>query len=305
MKDILAIQRELEALPEFARLQTIRQFSVSLSVFRGNAEAFRAHLASANMELWSVENRGGLEAFCLEVARHLHNFVAAAFSLVDHSRRFYNKNYKEAGTFTDYEEAVKSRFVEDPVCQFVQGLRNYFIHKEVPAVTATVQIDSGPPRQSFWISKSAILDGFGWKASAKEFMANLGEEIDLGDVSAQYEQKIVDFYDWVFGRLEEIHADDLKIVEAKKDEGRRALGANAHRSLEIALKIMDQINTDPAPMLLQLMDRVEWERIRRSGSSPRETAEAYIEEIEKYAPTIPDALRSRLIAAFERFSGDG
>ncbi len=100
--------QQLEAMPEYKRLNNIRQLSLSFSVFAGNASELRILLDFGRnpdhyLDLWNVKNRPELDKYQMEVVRQLHNFVAAAKSLVDHSRRFYQQNYRSNGQFTDYE----------------------------------------------------------------------------------------------------------------------------------------------------------------------------------------------------------
>ncbi len=46
------------------------------------------------MELWREDNRAKLTSFIDEVTRHLHNFLAGAKSLVDHTRVFNDDMYE-------------------------------------------------------------------------------------------------------------------------------------------------------------------------------------------------------------------
>jgi hypothetical protein len=139
---------------------------------------FRALLEGATTPqaatvLWSLQNRPQLEQFQREVTRLLHNFVAAAFSLVDHARRFFGKHYKDAKSFPDYEDEVKRRFTEDPLCQFVQGLRNYFIHRKPPNISSTMSLSQGQaariPAAVAALFAVALAAGFAHAALARRF----------------------------------------------------------------------------------------------------------------------------------------
>jgi hypothetical protein len=235
---------ELEAMPEYRRLSVIRQFSTSVSLFDTNAQELKnlirnAEGSTAAIELWRLESRPNLQAFQVELMRLVHNFVASAFTLVDHARRFYNKNYQSDARFPDYDERVRHDFREDPLSQFVQGLRNYVLHKELPDLATAMSYEQGGDihHRHYWrLGELKTFDG--WNTSAKRFLAEAEADIDIGEVIDLYTAKVRAFYKWVFGRLEEIHTDDLKVVEQKRHAGLRAYAAEWPRLLEMELAVI-------------------------------------------------------------------
>jgi hypothetical protein len=82
-----------------------------------------------SMELWRLDNRTKLGSFIDEVTRLLHNFLASAQSLVDHTRVFKNKMYKGHTFKKVYQDKVDRELKHSPIVCFVQDLRNYVLHK--------------------------------------------------------------------------------------------------------------------------------------------------------------------------------
>lgn len=305
MKTPLDLQDELRRMPEWERLSEVRQFTLSLEIFQRNAQEFRALLEGATTPqaatvLWSLHNRPQLEQFQREVTRLLHNFVAAAFSLVDHARRFFGKHYKDAKSFPDYEDEVRRRFAEDPLCQFVQGLRNYFIHRKPPNIGSTMSLSQGQAaRHTIHLEKGDLMD-FDWNATARRFLDEAADKLDLQNVVAAYSTKVTEFYAWMFKRLEEIHADDVAAVNAKQAEVRTEMGKLIPGSLASDLMIAAQIRVQPEQFFLAFMDPTRWAQLCRQHAAPEERANALLDAVEECSPPLGD-LRAKFVQLFKTY----
>lgn len=66
-----------------------------------------------------------LQAFRLEIGRLLHNFVASSLSLIDHTRRVKRGLYTDSERENAYDQKLTAAFVNDPLSEFVKGLRQY------------------------------------------------------------------------------------------------------------------------------------------------------------------------------------
>lgn len=301
--NVLDLQEELLRMPEWERLSEVRQFTLSLEIFQRNAQDFRTLLDHAttpptSVQLWSVPNRPLLEQFQREVARQLHNFVAAAFSLVDHARRFVGRQYKGTQTFPDYEPEVKRRFAEEPLCQFVQGLRNYSIHRKPPPIGSRMTLAQGQaPHHKVYVPKAALLD-FDWNATARRFLNGADDEIDVQAILNSYSAHVTAFYEWMFKRLQEIHADDVAAVAAKQKAARVEFGKRLPHILETDLSIAAQIRVQPEHLLAPYIDPTRFADICRTHTAPGARANALLDVIEEYSPPLGE-IRSRFVALFE------
>ena len=137
MADVLQLQDELLAMHEYKRLAVIQQFHISLHIFDGNAKEL-CQLLDAGRTPPSIFQ---VEAYQREVARSLHNFMAGAFSLVDHARRLYGEGSEYDTRFADYQTEVDNRFTKNPLHRFLQGLRNYCIHRNFIPITTKMYIN--------------------------------------------------------------------------------------------------------------------------------------------------------------------
>ena len=305
MRHPIEIQQELIKMPEWERLAEIRQFKLSVEIFQKNANELIQLLDSVKtgpgaIQLWALENRPILDQLLREVARLLHNFVSASFSLIDHARRFHKRNYEGDGRFADYEEQVKERFANDPLCRFVQDLRNFFIHKKVPSVASVMSMHPGQGVDNSVCLEKADLESFEWNRIARQYLDDAPEKIDLLTLVSSYTTKVTDFYNWVFSRLEEIHADDIAAVQAKQNELRRSVGRLARHYLETSITISNQIRTPPEQFFLTFLDHETWSEVCANNPDPIDRANALLDEVEKFSPPL-GPVRARVIDLFEKY----
>lgn len=146
-----------------------------------------------------------------EIARLLHNFVAAGLSLVDHTRVLYRQLYEPHNEIAEYQEKVTESLAQEPVVQFVIKLRQMTQHYRLPSLTYETQMSNivggvvGTTR--IWLSlKTEDLRQFdGWNAPAKEFLDQAGPTIDLRSVITEYSSRVTAFYDWFAQRQRDVH----------------------------------------------------------------------------------------------------
>ena len=63
-----------------------------------------------------------------------------------------------------------------------------------------------------------------WKEEAKKFLATFQEKVDIMEVLADFHSKEVAFQNWFRARQLEIHSDEFKELDNKKDELRELMG---------------------------------------------------------------------------------
>jgi hypothetical protein len=140
-----------------------------------------------------------------EFVRRLYNFVASALSLVDHARRLYEKHYASTDIFDDYQSEIDTRFKNNPLHRFIQGLRNYCLHYEIPESWYEFENFHGKePKSSFFLPCHLLEQWDGWSSSAKTFIEKARPKIDVRAVIQQYGYAVNTFYEWFFTRISEI-----------------------------------------------------------------------------------------------------
>ena len=192
----------------------------ALDIFRGNHAALKGfldHVASPSVmvHMWNQEHSYRTEYALGEAARLLHNYVAAAFSLVDSTRAFVEKHYAGTALMEEYKERVREDFAEAPLHRFLQRLRAHTLHHRVPPMKASTRWkrrdDGGQDFENgFWLDLDELRKRGDWTGKAREYLDSLGEEAKLDDIIDVYAPVVSGFHHWLRERIQEEHADALE-----------------------------------------------------------------------------------------------
>jgi hypothetical protein len=111
--------------------------SFSYNIFSGNLKELKEGLKrienpQIRLQLMAQNNGDAEGQAHKEINRLFHNFLAAAQTLIDHTRIFVNQNYKGTTIHQAYTQKIKSEYAEDELCKFIKDLRNYMLHKGLP-----------------------------------------------------------------------------------------------------------------------------------------------------------------------------
>ena len=220
-----------------------RALWLSLDIFRGNARELKQLLILEKIPVEEREEwvrRGGREwtDYMIEVSRCIHNLVASNYSLGEHSKIAYEKQYKGRAGFND------RKWGEEPVTVFIKGLRNYCQHynpaplsiiTKVEALfnfdviaeqvklgktefyVSTLDIDKSVPlmagegitQQGFSYSiglhKPRLLEFGNWQKAAKDYIEDASDDmgiIDLLPLIDEYVSIVEGFYLWLAEKIE-------------------------------------------------------------------------------------------------------
>ncbi|AWS93892.1 hypothetical protein [Citrobacter sp. CRE-46] len=236
-------------------LDLAHQRSFSLNVFQMNAleliEAVQKVKDPDQGLLLMMENNreAGLQAH-RELNRHVHNFVSSSLTLVEHTRVFMRKNYSDTQLLQTYETQVVATFAKSPVAQFVQGLRNYMLHRGLPAssmfmkfVSNPGEIDgSGSMETGVHYDTASLLDWRDWKAPARTYLENAGEHLDIHDFAIEYLTLVNQFHEWLDNTLNIHHLSDLQELKLLQSQFQMINQNNAEGTPE---KIFDSQDSEP------------------------------------------------------------
>lgn len=169
--------------------------------------------SAANLDIWHLQNRDALHMAQHEVARLLHNLVAAAQSLVDHTRNISRRLLRDHDDAQkSYQDRVDSDFAEDPLSRFVLGLRQYCLHKELPFMGFRFSFNQTEANQEFFLNKEQLAD-FDWSSQARAFLDEPPDEISLRDVLGDYRDKVLAFHRWFDEHVRDVHSRALKELD--------------------------------------------------------------------------------------------
>ncbi|MCR9002626.1 hypothetical protein [Rahnella perminowiae] len=204
-------------------LNRAHQRSFSLNVFQMNAlelieAAHRVKDPDQGILLMMEKNReAGLQAH-RELNRHVHNFVSSSLTLVEHTRVFMRKHYAHTKLLEAYEKQVIATFAKSPVAQFIQGLRNYMLHKGLPDSSMYMNFETNPGatdgsgtfETGVHYDTASLLDWKDWKPAARNYLELAGEHLDVHEFALEYLTLVNQFHEWLNVTLEMHHHSDLQ-----------------------------------------------------------------------------------------------
>jgi hypothetical protein len=167
-----------------------------------------------SMELWRLDNRTKLGSFIDEVTRLLHNFLASAQSLVDHTRVFKNKMYKGHTFKKVYQDKVDRELKHSPIVCFVQDLRNYVLHKQLPIASATLSFkgEGGTITEfdsTVKLDVNELRAWNKWKPESRAYLDSLDDKVQIRELVEKYEGAIKAFYQWFGEQQAQVHHSEF------------------------------------------------------------------------------------------------
>ncbi|MCA4157729.1 hypothetical protein [Priestia megaterium] len=219
------LQEQMNSTEGWRITNKIRIFSVSVYTFQKNNEEIEKllNLYETNTDMviriMSVDNRKEFEYFLQEVTRLLHNYLAAAKTLIDHTRKLFQDEYKGTDFEEEYNNKIKELFINSSVSKFIQDLRNYSLHRTLPITGANLSFnrESGMSH-SVHLAKESLIGWEKWTKKASEYLNNQGDKISLLQLIKEYTEIVIGFQKWFQEKQYEIHSDSLKELEKLQEE---------------------------------------------------------------------------------------
>src|SRR5262245_57179046 len=117
------------------------------------------------------------DEYFAQLDQQLHNYLASAAALVDHSRRLVDK-YAGSDFAMDYERR-KNAVISQPVADFIRCLRNYMLHYQLPFVGHTVEFDETGTCVTFELSTATLREFDNWTRQSPSYIEQAGDAVDL------------------------------------------------------------------------------------------------------------------------------
>ena len=163
------------------------------------------------------------EAFEIIITR-LHNFLAAAFSLVDHMRRHRKHLYAGHEFNKEIEKELQARILSRPHHTIVQGLRRYSLHVALLPIASHIVVardQKETPLQFkesvFQLPSRLLLRWDGWTREARAELGRMPNGLAVLPFVTEYFEQVKGFYTWLWGRQAEVHKAQLDTTSALRD----------------------------------------------------------------------------------------
>lgn len=196
--------------------------SFSLNIFQMNTIELlqlsqRINDPNEGSDLMMAGNRDAGNQAHREITRLVHNFVASAKTLVEHTRNFMKEHYLNTSIYSKYIDQIKLDFGNEPVIKFVEDLRNFLLHNGLPPSEMYLEFKSNPntsngegsTKTGIRLKTKELLKWKGWTALAKRYLENSNNFIDIHNFASDYEKKVINFHNWLNNELNSFHSNDL------------------------------------------------------------------------------------------------
>jgi hypothetical protein len=224
--------QQSEGMKIYWRMQELQ---ASFSIFSGNLEEM-IEFGSLIEQLYSSPKPGVEEKKqALHTAhRRLHNFLAGANTLIDHTRVLVNDLYGNTPFFLEYEEEKRKSFVESPIAGFIKGLRNWMVHRgPVPlCVVSKLGIAAEVVISRLMLDVNDMQAWDKWDSRARAFLAGLEKHAPLKELLVQYASIVETFYGWFRIRLNEVHFEAFRALNEMQALYRQLSGERAASQIE-------------------------------------------------------------------------
>lgn len=206
---------------------TLNIFTMNKIELQNDLELFEN--PEIGLQLMSHDNKGASQQVHRELNRRFHNFLAGAKTLIDHTRVFIADNYSGTSIESEYLQRVRQELANDELCRFMQDLRNYTLHCELPISTMTLKFTpSEGITTRVSIHADELREWAGWSVPSKSFLEKQEKEISPLLLVSDYASKIEGFQEWIDTALEEYHQADL--VELRELEKRHEIAVSLRRA---------------------------------------------------------------------------
>jgi elongation factor P hydroxylase len=211
-----AIMNKVESSEAYKIYKRSLDLDQNLFVFERNYQDLKRAIekCSQSEQIDLLLDRHQSEIILHHMCRFVHNFLASAMTLVEHTRIIIRENYVGTSFSTEYQGEIDKRFVNNPLHQFIQDFRNYALHYSLPITGFRISVKTDQvtgdqeERVVFFISKDTLLLWSGWK-DGKVYLEELNDEIPIENLIDDYFRLVFDFHSWLHKRLQELHKNDF------------------------------------------------------------------------------------------------
>jgi hypothetical protein len=313
-EELLALNRrcmeladELWLMPEYARYRELQSVDISIEIFHRNYVALNTILTVLASDTWldhifAVRNHDKLTRAGKEVVFYLHNFVASALSLRDHSRNVYEgrgRLKQLLQPFPGYKERVVSDFAHDPLVHFVERLRVYCQHYSAPRISIHMTYSGGRLVRKVQLPLDSLLAFNDWE-KAKAYLSTLEGDVDLQQVATTYHDKVLAFHRWIQEQHEKVYAEDFQRF---RDKERGVLLLQLESNIEHHLLALSKGNTmlKKLDVFTHVLSSGDFAQLEKPSLTSQEQAHLAIALYEqKLEVPLPERIKERIFHLYEQ-----
>jgi hypothetical protein len=213
-------------------LREILNMQASLRLVRRNYQELVRTIEALQQEkatliLHDIAKKEVLQEAFEVILTRLHNFLAAAFNLVDHMRRHRKHLYAGHEFNKEIDTKLHGCILSKTHHKVAQGLRNYCLHVSLPPIASRVVIGRDQLEEPlqfkesvFHLPSHSLLSWDGWTTEARAELNRMPNGLAILPFATEYFQQVEGFYAWLWGRQAEVHKAQLDATNTLKDKAR-------------------------------------------------------------------------------------
>jgi len=167
---------------------------------------------AASLQLMG-DDREATGKFWEELDQRLHNQLASAASLVDHTRRLLAYYESDIPVMVGEHKKRNAAVRATNEASFLRDLRNYLLHYGAPPVIQNLTLgptgDAGATGHSIKLSARRLLEWDGWKKGSHDYLSSFADRDGpvLGQDVATYANAMSALFSWLFQQRQAAHSD--------------------------------------------------------------------------------------------------
>lgn len=173
------------------------------------------------IRLWNIDDTEEIDRFAKEITRTFINFISMAMALKDSTRHLITEWYLDTDFFKEYDRQVQALFTNNAAIQFVEDLRNYVFHYQLPVVLIRPEMETKNELLiidlSILLRKSDLLKWNKW-AKGKEYLQKQSHDLDIYTILSEYYQTVLVFYNWLETSIKSYHSDAFRWLEKIEEQ---------------------------------------------------------------------------------------
>jgi len=152
-------------------------------------------------------DKGDMDAFLQEYLRRYHNYVVSVYTLIKQTQRIKRADKYGTNEFDDIYEKGKRKHNIEIRWEFLQQLRHFMVKSRLPSIDITLIEEEEGFRFGIVVSRDELLNHGDFDPEPREYLEELGEEIDIQAEMHSYQDVLNSFYSWFFEALQD-HRED-------------------------------------------------------------------------------------------------
>ena len=139
-----------------------------------------------------------------KISRNLHNYIASTFTLIRATSVYYKDSFESKNLISDYKSKIEKEVNNQPVKFFIEDLRTYLQHKEIPDITTSTVYEPSPSQDynSYIIyNANDLLIYKNWRSLSKKYIRDNSKSLNITKAIEEFHNIFSSFTNWFINQV--------------------------------------------------------------------------------------------------------